>query len=214
MQIIIKGKQLEVTPRLRQHVEHKAQKLSRLVTPETRVEVTVTEEQTRSAQDRFSVQLVLSGGSHPVRSEVNAPRADKAFDLALDKVIAQLGRHKDRQTSAIRHRTAPVRVLALSRSGALSTLAEPTEEAGMDGAAGGDDEIPHRITDEHNEELWTGITEIRSVPTKPMGDHEAILQMEALGLPFYPFINEATDTVNVMYRMEKGGYGLLVPSLE
>ncbi|MEO6889123.1 MAG: ribosome-associated translation inhibitor RaiA [Ktedonobacteraceae bacterium] len=210
MQIIIKGKQLEVTPRLRQHVEQKAQKLSRLVTPETRVEVTVTEEQTRSAQDRFSVQLVLSGNSHPVRSEVNAPRADKAFDLALDKVIAQLGRQKDRQTSAVRHRTAPVRVLALSRSGALSTA----EEAGADGATDGEYEIPHHIADEHNEDVWSGITEIRSVPTKPMGDHEAILQMEALGLAFYPFINEATDTVNVMYRMEKGGYGLLVPSLE
>ncbi|MDQ2717266.1 MAG: ribosome-associated translation inhibitor RaiA [Chloroflexota bacterium] len=214
MQIIIKGK-LEVTPRLRQHVEQKAQKLSRLVTPETRVEVTVTEEQTRSAQDRFSVQLVLSGNSHPVRSEVNAPRADKAFDLALDKVIAQLGRQKDRQTSAVRHRTAPVRVLALSRSGALSTVAEHTEEeADADGATDGDYEIPHRIADEHNENVWSGITEIRSVPTKPMGDQEAILQMEALGLSFYPFINEATDTVNVMYRMEKGGYGLLVPSLE
>ena len=32
------------------------------------MEVTVTEEQTRSARDRFSVQLALSGGSFPVRS--------------------------------------------------------------------------------------------------------------------------------------------------
>jgi hypothetical protein len=26
--------------------------------------------------------------------------------------------------------------------------------------------------------------------------------------------NEASNTVNVMYRLDKGGYGLLVPELE
>jgi len=47
-----------------------------------------------------------------------------------------------------------------------------------------------------------------------MGDQEVIAQMEALGLTFFPFYNEATDSVNVMYRLSKGGYGLLVPELQ
>ena len=29
-----------------------------------------------------------------------------------------------------------------------------------------------------------------------------------------PFFNEATNSVNVMYRLNKGAYGLLVPALE
>jgi putative sigma-54 modulation protein len=37
MQIIIKGKQMEVTPRLRQIIERKVQRLARLVDEETRV---------------------------------------------------------------------------------------------------------------------------------------------------------------------------------
>jgi putative sigma-54 modulation protein len=70
------------------------------------------------------------------------------------------------------------------------------------------------ISREQNEVIWSRVLEIRHVPTKPMGDQEVIAQMEALDLPFFPFFNEATDSVNVMYRLDKGGYGLLVPELE
>jgi putative sigma-54 modulation protein len=38
--------------------------------------------------------------------------------------------------------------------------------------------------------------------------------MEAHHLDFYPFFNEETGSVNVIYRLEEGGYGLLVPALE
>jgi putative sigma-54 modulation protein len=38
--------------------------------------------------------------------------------------------------------------------------------------------------------------------------------METFGLSFLPFFNEATNSVNVMYRMDKGGYGLLMPELD
>ena len=44
-----------------------------------------------------------------------------------------------------------------------------------------------------------------------MNHQEVIAQMQTLNLSFFPFYNEATDTVNVMYRLEKGGYGLLLP---
>src|SRR6266705_1814314 len=124
MQIIINGKQTDVTPRLRQYIERKVQRLYRLVDNTARVEVTVTEEQTRSASDRFAVQLALFSATHLVRSEVRALNAKTALDLSLDKVIAQLGRQKDRQTSAKRHRNLHVKVLSLSRAGSLSPLEE------------------------------------------------------------------------------------------
>src|SRR3989440_2120924 len=127
MQIIIKGKQVEVTPRLRQIIERKVQRLARLVDDGTRVEVTVTEAQTRSARDRYSVQIALAYAAHPVRSEVSAVNANMALDLVLDKVITQLGRQKDRQTSRLRHRTPPMKVLSLSRSGSLSSIEDQEE---------------------------------------------------------------------------------------
>ena len=216
MQIIIKGKQVEVTPRLRQIIERKVQRLARLVDDGTRVEVTVTETQTRSARDRYSVQISLAYAAHPVRSEVSAVNANMALDLVLDKVITQLGRQKDRQTSRLRHRTPPMKVLSLSRSGSLAPIEAQEESATTGGAenAGKQVKSRHSITSEQNEAIWSRVLEIRHLPTKPMGDQEVIAQMETLGLPFFPFFNEATDSINVMYRLDKGGYGLLVPELD
>ncbi len=218
MQIIIKGKQVEVTPRLRQIIERKVQRLARLVDDGTRVEVTVTEAQTRSARDRYSVQIALAYAAHPVRSEVSAVNANMALDLVLDKVITQLGRHKDRLTTTIRHRTPPMKVLSLSRSGSLAPIdIEAQEEsAASGGAENAGKQVKSRlsITGEHNEAIWSRVLEIRHLPTKPMGDQEVIAQMEVLGLPFFPFFNEATGNINVMYRLDKGGYGLLVPELD
>lgn len=205
MQIIIKGKQMHVTPQLRQRIERKVQRLSRFVDGESRVEVTVTEEQTRSAHDRFSVQLALSGSAHPIHSEVSALNASTALDLVLDKVVAQLGRKKDKQTASRRHQSASVRVLALSRTGHLSTLEEENES---------DQQFDSLVAEERNEEIWSRVMEIRSLPTKPMNDQEVIAQMEKSGALFFPFFNGETNSVNVMYKLEQGGYGLLVPAVE
>ena len=218
MQIIITSRQMEVTPRLRQHIERKVQRLSRLINQDSRVEVIVAEERTRSARDRYSVQLALSGGCSPIRSEVSAVNANMALNLALDKITAQLGRQKDRQKSTLRHRTPAMKILSLSRSGELSPVED--EQAGngtqdteqdMDGV---DQDFTSAIAEERNEEIWSRVMEIRRVQTKPMDDQEAIVQMEALGIAFYPFFNEATNSINVVYRLDEGGYGLLVPALE
>ncbi len=206
MQVIIKGRQMEVTSQLRERIERKVQRLSRLVHEATRIEVTVTEEQTRSNHDRYCVQLALLGGSHPIHSEVSALNATTALDLVLDKVVAQLGRKKDRQV-ATRRKTDAVRVLTLSRVGTLQL-----EEAD----AAQEDEYAEftLLQEEQNEEIWSQVKEIRRLHTKPMTDVEVIARMKQEGVAFLPFFNEETGTVNVMYKLADGGYGLLIPSVE
>lgn len=213
MQIIIKGKQMEVPSQLRQHIERKVQRLSRLVNEHARVEVTVTEEQTRSAKDRYTVQIALSNSSHPIRSEVSAINANAALDRVLDKVTAQLGRQKDRLTRRKHHITS-LKTLALSRTGSLTPLEEVEEEARPAQRPTAPEPAAPAISEERNEEIWSKVMEIRHVPTRPMNDQEAIAEMEARGLPFYPFFNEETSSINVIYRLDTGGYGLLVPALE
>ena len=221
MNIIIKGKQMEVTPRLRQYIERKVQRLSRLIDEETRVEVTVAEEKTRSARDRFCIQLALasgSGGFHPIHSEMSGLNASMALDLALNKVLTQLGRQKDRQITTVRHRTLPVKILSLTRSGSIV----PLEEAGNSEEEAEEEEVYENVeafgdsavAEEQNEELWSRVLEISRLPTTPMNDHEVIAQMEVSGALFLPFFNEATNSVNVMYKLGSGGYGLLLPELD
>lgn len=220
MQIIITSRQMELTPRLRQHIERKVQRLSRFVNTDARVEIIVAEERTRSARDRYSVHVALTSGSHPIRSEVSAVNANTALDIVLAKVTTQLGRKKGREKAALRLRTSPAKILSLSRSGMLSpvedgqgTIVQQSNDQITTDVHSGKQPTP-AIADERNEEIWSKVMEIRRVQTMPMDDQEAIVQMEALGLAFYPFFNEATNSVNVMYRLDTGGYGLLVPDLE
>lgn len=201
MQIIIKGRQMQVTPQLRERIQRKVQRLERLLEGDARVEVTVAEEQTRSARDRYSVVVSLSSSSYPVRSEVSALNASTALDLVIDKVVAQLGRQKDRQKTSFRQHSPAVRVLALARTGQLSAVS--AEEAS-----------PEPVSEEQNEEMWSRIMEIRRMPTQPMTDQEVIAHMERTGALFYPFFNEESNSVNVMYKLEQGGYGLLLPDAE
>ncbi len=206
MQLVIKGRQMEVTSQLRQRIERKVQRLSRLVQETTRIEVTVTEAQTRSNRDRFCVQLALFGTAQPIHSEVSALNVTTALDLALDKVVAQLGRKKDRQV-ATRRQMDTVKVLALSRSGTL-LAEEDSMEQDEDYAAA------TVLEEEQNEEIWSQVKEIRRLHTKPMNDQEVIARMKQDNVAFLPFFNQETGTVNVMYALEDGGYGLLVPAVE
>ena len=212
MQIIIKGKQMEVTPQLRQQIERKVQRLSRLVHDTARIEITVAEEQTRSAKDRYSVHLALAGNSFPIYSEVSALNASTALDLVLDKVVTQLGRQKDRYTTRKRHHTPPIKVLTLSRAGVLAPLEEEPSEMEMEPTIS--IEGSDTVEEQENEQIWYRITEIRRLPTKPMSDQEVIAEMEKSGSSFNPFFNEETNSINVMYRLPEGGYGLLVPAIE
>src|SRR6266567_4262577 len=159
MQIIITSRQMELTPRVRQHIERKIQRLSRLVDEETRVEVIVAEERTRSVHDRYTVQLALSGASHPIRSEVSAANVTIALDLALNKVTTQAGRQKDRHTSTLRRHTPGLKILALSRSGELSLVEDQRNEGEQhDGQA-----TSPALSEEHNKEIWSRVMEIRRV---------------------------------------------------
>jgi putative sigma-54 modulation protein len=215
MQIIIKGKQMQVTPQMRQRIEHKVQRLSRLVHDDSRVEVTVIEEQTRSSNDRFCVQMALSTTPHPVHSEVSAVNVHTALDLVLDKVMTQLGRQKDRQTKARRHHSLPAKTLSLSRAGELATVERSNtlhDKEELDELEELNEMYP-ALEEEQNEAIWSRIVEIRRLPTKPMTDQEVIAQMENDKLAFCPFFNQETKSVNVMYRLDNGGYGLLVPAL-
>jgi putative sigma-54 modulation protein len=204
MQITIKSKQMEVSPRVRKHIEQKLQRLSRLVGDEARADVTVADEKTRSAKDRYAVHLALSNiryvnSIHATATDINVMTA---LDVVLDKVTAQLGRQKSRHATAHRLPVSPVKVLALSRSGDVSGIEEPSVE-------------DVSLSSTENEEIWSQITEIRRIETRPMSDRQVIARMERENLSFCPFINSETNTVNVMYRLPDGeGYGLLVPAME
>jgi putative sigma-54 modulation protein len=55
------------------------------------------------------------------------------------------------------------------------------------------------------------IVRTKQFAVKPMSAEEAVLQLELVGHDFFVFRNADSEEVNVVYRRQKGGYGLIEP---
>ena len=63
------------------------------------------------------------------------------------------------------------------------------------------------------EEQNYDIVRTKKFAVKPMSVEDAITQMELLGHDFVLFLNEESETMNVLYRRHDGTYGLLQPDI-
>lgn len=65
-----------------------------------------------------------------------------------------------------------------------------------------------------DEEAEFDVIREKTVALKPQSVEEAILQMNLLGHKFYMFLNAETDEINVVYKRNETGYGLISPETE
>ncbi|MCR5485513.1 MAG: ribosome-associated translation inhibitor RaiA [Clostridiales bacterium] len=65
-----------------------------------------------------------------------------------------------------------------------------------------------------DEEVDFDVVRLKTVSVKPQSVDEAILQMNLLEHAFYMFKNSENNQINVVYKRNDGGYGLLVPDFE
>ena len=61
------------------------------------------------------------------------------------------------------------------------------------------------------DELNQQIVKTKQFPDKPMSPEEAVLQLELIGHDFFVFRNAESGEVNVVYRRQSDGYGLIEP---
>ena len=64
------------------------------------------------------------------------------------------------------------------------------------------------------EETEFDVIREKTIALKPQSVEEAILQMNLLGHQFYMFFNADTDEINVVYKRNATGYGLIAPDTD
>lgn len=186
MQIIIKGKNVEITDWLKQYVEKKIGKLDRYLpnVSEARVELAV--QKTKSTNDRQVAQITLRSNGTILRAEEKSDDMFASIDAVADKMHRQVARFKGKRVR--RGRAGQNEPMLLSED---SSEAVEIEEGG---------EV-------------SSVVRVKRFLVQPMTDDEAIEQMELLGHDFFLFYNPDTDSMNVVYRRKDGNYGLLQPEL-
>lgn len=108
MQLIIKGKNIEITDTLREYVEKKVGKLDRYLPTidEARVELSV--ENAKSAGDRQIAQLTIRSRRTILRAEERTGDMLASIDAVTDKMSQRIARFKGKRHS--RSRSAPEQV--------------------------------------------------------------------------------------------------------
>jgi len=97
MKIVIQGRNVEITDRLRGYVEKKVNRLIRYLPTidEARMELTV--HRARSAQDRQVAQLTVRNRGTILRAEERSSDLSTSIDAVLDKMYRQIMRYKGKR---------------------------------------------------------------------------------------------------------------------
>ena len=199
MDVVVTGRHCEITDRYRSHVEGKLARLEKHDHRIMRVQVELDCEPNPRQRDR-AVRLELTAYSKGpvIRAEAAAGDKMAAFDLALDKMAAQMRRAADRRR--VHHgRHAPVSV------GQALADVEGDTEPGIDDAQLAERRVgPIAVTGD-------GPLVVREKvhPASPMTLDQALYEMELVGHDFYLFVDKENDRPSVVYRRRGYDYGVI-----
>ncbi len=100
MQLIVSGKNLEVSDWLKGYVEKKIGKLDRYLPTLTEARVELALESTRDAAQSQVVQVTLRNNGHILRGEERSSDFTAAVDAVTDNLTTQIARYKTKRQRA------------------------------------------------------------------------------------------------------------------
>jgi putative sigma-54 modulation protein len=198
MQIVVRGKNVEVPKALQSAAEEKIAKIQRFLHDVSRVEVDFSELRNPRIADKELCEVTVHLKHHFVKARASAPEQEAALDLVIDKVEHQASRIKDKRISRSRPRRHDGRVAAPSGD-------EPGTPVDVALDSGDLDEYVDDVDDGGDAQ----IVKTKRFDVKPMVPEEAALQMDLLGHDFFLFTNAEDGRAAVIYRRRDGDLGLI-----
>lgn len=181
MDITITGRKMPITDALRSYAEEKIGNSMKVmdINPLT-AEVVLQVEKNPANPTPATCEVTMRARGHIIRVEEREENMYAAIDVAAAKALRQLRKYK---TRVIDKKIAQV-------------PAEKATELDLDALMGelaADDEV----------------VRVKELVLEPMTEEEALIQIDLLGHDFFAFIDRDSNAVNILYRREHGGYGLL-----
>jgi putative sigma-54 modulation protein len=113
MELTIKGKNVEITDRLRDYVERKVGKLDRYLPNIGEAWVELSAEGTKAAQHRQVCQVTVRSNGTILRAEERSDDMFTSIDAVLDKMYRQIARYKGKRKNRWRGAGAPAEPLPI-----------------------------------------------------------------------------------------------------
>jgi ribosomal subunit interface protein len=216
MDIVVKGRNVEVPEHYRVHVEEKLARLERYDRKVIRFDVELFHEPNRrQAKNCQRVEITGKGRGPAVRSEACAGDFYAALDAAATKLENRLRRLHDRRRvhygrrspSSVAEATAtPGTPVRSETNGRASTAVLPARTEELEGVLA----VPAQRWDGSEDDNLPGrVVREKEHPAEPMTVDQALYQMELVGHDFYLFHDSGSGQPSVVYRRRGFDYGVI-----
>ncbi len=204
METSIVGVGVGITDRFRTVAEEKSTRIETLAARAQRLDVKVTHRAYHNGRmDDETVEITLTGKGPVVRAEATDGDKFVALDQAVDKLVEQLRRAKDKRVDARNH---PRGAKLDKGTGSLEGIdVQPASVDVLRAVATG--EIP--LVGEDDEEYSLVVIRTKVFDAEWMTVEEAVDRMELVGHDFFLFIDARTDHPSVVYRRKGWDYGVI-----
>lgn len=194
MQIVVRGRHLDISDRFREHVSQKLSKIERYDGKCQRVDVEVSQESNpRLADHAVRVEITCHGKGPVIRAEAAADEKFAALDVAYGRLVERMRRAADRRRDHHRNQARAVTDDVRQQVGPLSEHPAPVEV----------------VEPETVDEEGPLIVRQKTHRGRPMTLDEALYEMELVGHDFFLFQDVVSGTPSVVYRRKGYDYGVL-----
>ena len=222
MEIVVRGRHIEVSDRFREHVESKLAKVERYDGKCHRIDVEVSKESNpRLADHAVRVELTCHGKGPVIRAEASAGEKYAALDVAYSRLEERLRRAADRRRDHHRghgrasgHRVHPAPDTAEMFD--TSTPAVPPTKVANAVPVGSSSEVDVPAANAFSADGLLAVEGDGPLVVRekvhnavPMTLDQALYEMELVGHDFFLFQDAASGTPSVVYRRKGYDYGVL-----
>ncbi|GIF77018.1 ribosome hibernation-promoting factor, HPF/YfiA family [Asanoa siamensis] len=207
MDIVVKGRNVEVPDHFRIHVADKLAKVERYDQKLIRVDVELFHERNPRQSDNCQrVEITCASRGPVIRAEACASDFYAALDAAITRLDSRLRRAADRRR--VHRGRTPVSVAehtaglpSAKPAGVPAARTALLEEDPADRYA--------MLADEPQDDQPWHIARVKEHPGDPMTVDDALFQMELVGHDFYLFNDKESGQPSVVYRRKGYDYGII-----
>lgn len=190
MEIVVRGRHMEVSDGFREHVAEKLAKVERYDGKCHRIDVELSQETNpRLADQAVRVEITCHGKGPVIRAEAAADEKYAALDIAFGRLVERLRRAADRRHD---HRRSQGRAFAERMHASAATVSPAVEDTGSDEPPEGPMIVREKV---------------HRAPAMTLD--QALYEMELVGHDFFLFHDAGSGTPSVVYRRKGYDYGVL-----
>ena len=184
MRTIVKGKNIDVPEPIREYAERKMRRLERLLDDNTDALVELSKAEHHTSDSQIA-EATLTVDGQILRSHAAGPTFQASLDIVIDRIERQAVDAREKPRGKVRPEQARARAVAREEPESLADADRPAPR----------------------------IVKTKRFAIEPMFEEGALQRMEELGHHFFIFVNAETERLCVVYKRDRGDYGMIEPMI-